>query len=104
MYRLNPVRIRQGVIWARLPSFGCPRWMEALVERGEEKGEEEEERRVCVSECVLYKPEPCGVFPHLKEPDCLCYHNPFSLSPSLQTHTHTHTYIHTHTRMTAVFG
>lgn len=51
MYRLNPVRIRQGVIWARLPSFGCPRWMEALVERGEEK-EEERSGGVCANECV----------------------------------------------------
>lgn len=45
VYKLNPVRIRRGVIWARLLSFGCPPWMAALVERGdgEEKGEEEEE-------------------------------------------------------------
>ncbi|KAG7224941.1 hypothetical protein INR49_014857, partial [Caranx melampygus] len=48
VYRLNPVRIRQGVIWARLPSFGCPRWMEALVEKGEAKEEEERSGGVCV--------------------------------------------------------
>lgn len=40
--------------------------MEALVERGEEK-EEERSGGVCANECVcvcvLYKPEPCGVFP-----------------------------------------
>lgn len=76
--------------------------MEALVERREEK---EERNRgfvwlcVCVHAgvcvCVLYKPEPCGVFLCLNEPDCLCYDNPFSLSSSLQTRVHTHTQVHT---------
>lgn len=89
VYRLNPVRIRQGVIWAQLPSFGCPCWMEALVESGEE---EESGEGLC--ECVLYNPGPCGVVSHLNEPVCLCHRNPFSLSPTLRTHNHLHTHMH----------
>lgn len=101
MYRLNPVRIRRGVIWARLPSF----WLPSLDggPGGKARREGGEEPRVCVTVCVrargcvcvLYKPEPCGVFLCLNEPDCLCYHNPFSLSSSLQTRMHTHTQVHT---------
>lgn len=101
MYRLNPVRIRRGVIWARLPSF----WLPSLDggPGGKARREGGEEPRVCVTVCVcargcvcvLYKPEPCGVFLCLNEPDCLCYHNPFSLSSSLQTRVHTHTQVHT---------
>lgn len=81
MYGLNPVRIRQGVIWAQLPSFGCPCWMKAPVERGEEKPEEEAEEQpsvFCTSQILV-------VFSlYVNGPGYLCYHNPpLSLSLSL---------------------
>lgn len=50
MYRLNPVRIRRGVIWARLPSF----WLPSLDggPGGKARREGGEEPRVCVTVCV----------------------------------------------------
>lgn len=89
MYRLNPVRIRRGVIWARLFSFGCPHWMEALVEREEEEGGGEgEELRVCVSVCCTS--QSLVVFSLIWMSQTACGTIILSLFLLLSKYTHTH--------------
>lgn len=86
MYKLNPVRMRQGVIWAWLLSFGCPHWMEALVERGEEGGGGWEELRVCVSVCCTSQSLVVFSLIWMSQPAC----GTIILSLFLSKHTHTH--------------
>ncbi len=92
MYRLNPVRIRQGVIWAQLPSFGCPLWMEAPVERGEE----EEERSVVFVRVCVVQARALWCFPPIWMSQTACVTIILSLFLPLSKHTHKHIHTHMH--------
>lgn len=101
MYRLNPVRIRRGVIWARLPSF----WLPSLDggPGGKARREGGEEPRVCVTVCV----RACGcvcvcctsqslvVFSSVWMSQTACVTIILSLFLPLSKHACTHTQVHT---------
>lgn len=101
MYRLNPVRIRRGVIWARLPSF----WLPSLDggPGGKARREGGEEPRVCVTVCVRARGCVCVcctsqslvVFSSVWMSQTACVTIILSLFLPLSKHACTHTQVHT---------